>query len=79
MGQIAIALSSRNMDALPSSTKTPATISRIKNLETCKVIKLRSGKEYEGSTSTRNEVPTEELSAQDRSRKEKTDLSKELV
>lgn len=45
--QIATALSSINMGGLPSSTKTPSTTSGVKNVETCKGITLRSGKECE--------------------------------
>ncbi|MCI27696.1 hypothetical protein A2U01_0048896, partial [Trifolium medium] len=41
-------LSSRASGALPSSTETPASTSTDKGKETCKVISLRSGKEYEG-------------------------------
>lgn len=46
MGKIATALSSMPQETLPSSTETPTT-SRVKNVKTCKVIKLRSGKECE--------------------------------
>ncbi|KAI5441476.1 hypothetical protein KIW84_010811 [Lathyrus oleraceus] len=51
VGQIATALSSRNKGTLPSSTESSATTSEAKSIETCKVIKLRNGKECEGSTS----------------------------
>ncbi|XP_058783406.1 uncharacterized protein LOC131658089 [Vicia villosa] len=46
MGKIATALSSRPQGELPSSTEAPTTYG-VKNVETCKVIKLRSGKECE--------------------------------
>ncbi|XP_058753187.1 uncharacterized protein LOC131626388 [Vicia villosa] len=45
--KIAIALSSRLMGTLPSYTETPTTTPGVKNVETYKVIKLRSGKECE--------------------------------
>ncbi|XP_058741908.1 uncharacterized protein LOC131614323 [Vicia villosa] len=44
--EIATTLSSRPQRALPSSTKAPTTY-RVKNVVTCKVIKLRNGKECE--------------------------------
>ncbi|KAI5440890.1 hypothetical protein KIW84_010379 [Lathyrus oleraceus] len=47
IGKIAYALRSRIMGALPSSTETPTITSGAKSIETCKVIKLRSGKERE--------------------------------
>lgn len=50
VGQIAFALNSRTTGELPSSTETPTSISGNKSIETCKVIKLRSGKEFEGLT-----------------------------
>ncbi|XP_058746297.1 uncharacterized protein LOC131619190 [Vicia villosa] len=37
------------MGALPSSTETPATTYGLKNVENCKVIKLKNGKECEAS------------------------------
>ncbi|XP_058753984.1 uncharacterized protein LOC131627167 [Vicia villosa] len=46
VGKIATALSSRPLGTLTSSTERPST-SGVKNVETCKVIKLRSGKECE--------------------------------
>ncbi|XP_050915692.1 uncharacterized protein LOC127130771 [Lathyrus oleraceus] len=78
VGKITTALSSINMGALSSSIETPATTSGINNVETCKLIILRSGKECEGTTSTRNKVPTKELSVLHRSGKKKADVSEEL-
>ncbi|KAI5420976.1 hypothetical protein KIW84_044719 [Lathyrus oleraceus] len=49
------------------STEAPASASAIKNLETCQVIKLQSGKEYEGFT-PRNKQSSEELPAHDSSK-----------
>lgn len=69
MRQITIALSSRNMDALPSSTEALTSISGVKNVETCQVIKLRNGKEYEGFA-PRNKESSEELPSQDNSKDE---------
>lgn len=45
---IAYALSSRPMGALPSSTEAPSPTFGTKSIETCKIILLRSEKEYEG-------------------------------
>ncbi|PNY16242.1 hypothetical protein L195_g012957 [Trifolium pratense] len=48
IGQIATALSSRTIGALPSSTETPASTSNDKGKKICKVIfELSSGREYE--------------------------------
>jgi hypothetical protein len=48
VGLIATTLTSRPSGSLPSTTETPASTSTNKGKETCKVIHLRSGKEYEG-------------------------------
>jgi hypothetical protein len=48
VGQIATALTQRPSGSLPSTTETPASTSKDKGKETCKVITLRSGTEYEG-------------------------------
>lgn len=73
MGYIATTLSSRNLGALLSSTEAPSSTSRVKNVETCQVIKLRSGKECEGSTS-RNNHSNEELLAQENSQDEEESI-----
>ena len=66
VGQIATALSSRAMGTLPSSTEPPASTSGTKNVETCKMITLRSGKEYEGplhvAEETRGVLPEQDIS-----------------
>lgn len=62
VGQIATAVSARNMGTLPSSTETPST-SREKNVETCKAVKLRSGKEYEGIITEPEEVSPEHFAS----------------
>ncbi|CAI8586722.1 unnamed protein product [Vicia faba] len=79
VGQIASALTLRTMRALPSSTKTLTSTSQAKSIETCKVIKLRSGKECEGSTSTRKESPKENLITHDTSEKEVYESTKEKL
>jgi hypothetical protein len=48
VGQIATTLTSRPSGSLPSTTETPTSNSIDKGKETCKVIHLRSGNEYEG-------------------------------
>jgi hypothetical protein len=48
VGQITTALTQRPSGSLPSTTETPASTSKDKGKETCKVITLRSGTEYEG-------------------------------
>lgn len=60
MEKIATALSSGNMGSLLSSTEAPTSIFRVKSVETCHVIKLRSGKEYEESM-LRNKKPSKEI------------------
>lgn len=61
VGKVALALSSRIMGALPNSTETPSFTSEYKSIETYKVVKLRNGKEYEGSSSTREEPLIENM------------------
>lgn len=55
VGHITSALSSKPMEALPSSTETPMSTLDTKSAETCKVISLRSGKEYEKPSQQNNE------------------------
>lgn len=62
VGQIATAVSARNMGTLPSSTETPST-SGEKNVETCKAAKLRSGREYEGVNSEAEGVSSEQAAS----------------
>jgi hypothetical protein len=48
VGQIATTLTSRPNGSFPSTTETLTSTSIDKGKETCKVIHLRSGNEYEG-------------------------------
>ncbi|XP_058725983.1 uncharacterized protein LOC131597295 [Vicia villosa] len=73
LGHIATALSSKPLGTLPSSTETSST-SRVKNVETCKIIKLRSGKECEPLA--HKEADTSEV-LPDKDNTEETDKSNE--
>ncbi|KAI5415664.1 hypothetical protein KIW84_040906 [Lathyrus oleraceus] len=74
VGKIVTALSYRNMGTLPNSTKASVTTSGAKSIETCKPIKLRSGKECEGSTSQQSsgELTPQDTSAEKESTEEPT-------
>lgn len=61
VGKIASALYSRIAGALSSSTKTLASTSSIKSIETCKFMKLRNGKESRGPTQTREDPPRKNM------------------
>ncbi|XP_058733004.1 uncharacterized protein LOC131604588 [Vicia villosa] len=72
LGKIAPALRSRPQGTLPSLTKIPFSF-RVKNVETCKVIKLRSGRECEPLTHKESET-NEVLSDKDNTEeKDKSD------
>ncbi|KAI5400569.1 hypothetical protein KIW84_065451 [Lathyrus oleraceus] len=73
VGHIVLALSSRTLGALSSSTETPAYASGTKGIETYKVIKLRSRKECEGSTQPREDPPRVILNTPDTSEEVESD------
>lgn len=70
VGEISYALNLRPIGALPSFTKIPPFTSGTKSIKTCKVISLKSGKEYEGLSLQNTNQPNRNMKSSDESNEE---------